>query len=67
MVIIYCNIYRRKCCIFVNFRFSCWNCDDHFEGQNLKTKTICCVCKESRAMLKFSESLNPKELFIMKV
>ena len=34
MVIIYRNIYRRKCRIFVNFRFHA----DHFEGQNLKTK-----------------------------
>ena len=25
----------------------------------------CCVCIESRAMSKFSESLNPKEPFIM--
>ena len=37
----------------------------------LKVKTsrqkICCVCKESKAMLKFSESLNPKEQFIMKI
>ena len=67
MVIIYCNIYCRKSRIFVNFRFSCSNFDDHFEGQNFKTKTICCVCIESRAMLKFSESLKPKEPFIMKV
>ena len=67
MVIIYRKIYRRKCHIFVNFRFSCLNFDDHFEGQNFQTETICCVCIESRAMLKFSESLNPKEPFIMKI
>ena len=52
---------------FRYFRFSCWNLDDHFEGQNFKTKEICCVCIENRAMLKFSESLNPKEPFIMKI
>ena len=40
MVIIYCKIYRQKCHIFVNFRFSFWNFDDHFEGQNLKPKNI---------------------------
>ena len=67
MVIIYHNIYRRNCRIFVNFRFSCSNFDDHFEGQNFKTKQICCVCIESRAMLKFTESLNQKEPFIMKI
>ena len=66
MVIIYRNIYRQKCRIFVNFRFSCLNFDDHFEGQNFKTKQICCTCIESRATLKISESLNSKELFIMK-
>ena len=37
----------------------------------LKVKTsrqkICCLCIENRAMLKFSESLNPKEPFIMKI
>ena len=32
-----------------------------------RQKKICCVCKESRAILKFSESLNPKEPFIMKI
>ena len=67
MVIIYSNICRQKCRIFVNFRFSCQNFDDHFEGQNFKTKQICCMCIESKAMLKFSESLNPKEQFIMKI
>ena len=67
MVIIYRNIYRQKRVIFVNFRFSYWNFDDHFEGQNFKAKIICCECIESRAMLKFSESLNPKEPFIMKI
>ena len=67
MVIIYRNIYHRKCRIFVNFRFSCWNFDDNFEGQNFKTKTFCCVCIESRAMLKFSERLIPKESFIMRI
>ena len=32
-----------------------------------RQKQICCVCIESRAMLKCSESLNPKEPFIMKI
>ena len=67
MVIIYQNINRQKCRIFINFRFSCWNFDDHFEGQNFRQKKICWVCIESRAMLKFSESLNPKNPFIMKI
>ena len=67
MLIIYPNIYRRKCRIFVNFRFSCLNFENIFEGQNFKTKKFCCVCIESIAMLKFSESLNPKETFIMKI
>ena len=64
---IYRNIYRRKCRIFVNFRFSCWNFENIFEGLNFKTKNICCVCIESRTMLKFSESLISKEPFIMKI
>ena len=63
MVIIYRHIYRRKCRIFVNFRFSCRNFDDHFEGQNFKTKKICCECIESRVY----ENLNKKEPFLMKI
>ena len=65
MVIIYRNIYRRKCRIFCNFRFSCRNFDDQFEGQNFEKK-ICWVCIENRAILDFSESLHPKEPFIKK-
>ena len=67
MVIIYRNIYRLKCQIFVNFRFLCRNFDDRFEDQNFKTKKNCCVCIDNRAMVKFSESLNPKEPFIMMI
>ena len=37
MVIIYRDIYGRKCPIFFNFRFSCSSFDDHLEGQNFKT------------------------------
>ena len=33
----------------------------------ISRQKICCVCIESRTMLKFSESLNPKEPFIMKI
>ena len=33
MVIIYRNIYRRTCHIFVYFRFSCRNFDGHFHTQ----------------------------------
>ena len=40
MIIIYRNMYRRKSRIFVNFRFSCRNFHDHFEGQNFKTKNL---------------------------
>ena len=36
MVIIYCNIYSRKCRIFVNLQFLCSNFDS-FKGQNFKT------------------------------
>ena len=42
MLIIYHDIYRRKCRSFVNFRFS--NFDGHFKGQNFKTHLSRCVC-----------------------
>ena len=32
-----------------------------------RQKKIYCMCIESRAILKFSESLNPKESFIIKI
>ena len=34
---------------------------------NTSRQLFCCVCIESRAILFFSESLNPKEPFIKKV
>ena len=61
MLIIYLDTYRRKCRIFVNFRFSCSNFDGNFKGQNFKTHFSRCVCIERRAVLEFSESLDPKE------
>ena len=50
MVIIFCDIYRQICRIFVNFRLSCSNFDGHFKGQNFKTLSPGCVCKECRAL-----------------
>ena len=67
MLIIYCNIYRQKCRIFVNFRFHAETLMTFLKVKTSRQKKICCVCIESRAMLKFSESLNPKEPFIMKI
>ena len=49
---------------------SSFHCETLMTILKVKTsrqKKICCVCIESRAMLKFSESLNPKEPFIMKI
>ena len=66
MVIIYHYIFRRKCHIFFNFRLSCSNIDCHFKGQNFKTHFPGCVCIERRAILQFSEKLNPKEPGIKK-
>ena len=67
MFIIYCNIYRRKCRIFDNFLFSRSNFDCHFKGQNFKTHLSGWVSIERRAILQFSESLNPKEPGIKKI
>ena len=37
MVIIFHDIYRRKCRIFVNFRFSCSNFDSQIKSLNAMT------------------------------
>ena len=66
MVIIYRNSNHRSVAFSLTSGF-------HAETlmTTLKVKTsrqkIGCVCIESIAMLKFSESLNPKEPFIMKI
>ena len=67
MLIIFHEIYRPKCHIFVKFRFSCSNFNGHFKGQNFKTHFSRCVCIERRVILKLSESLDPKEPDIKKI
>ena len=67
MVIIYRNIYHRKCRIFFNFPFPFSNFDSPFKGQNFKTHFSGSVCIERRAIMQFSESLSPKELCIKKI
>ena len=62
MVLIYHDIYFIKCRIW----FSCSNFDDHPKGQSFKTPLSGCVSTERRAVLKVTESLNPKEPAIKK-
>ena len=57
MVLIYHDIYRRKCRILGRFRFSCTNFDGHLKGQKLQDS----VCTQYRATLKFSERLKQNE------
>ena len=63
MLIIYCDIYRRKCRTVVYFRFACSNFDGHFKGQDTFFQLMCI---ERSAILQFSEILNPKEPGIKK-
>ena len=67
MVLIYHDIYRRKCRILGRFRFSRATFDCHFKGQSFKTAKSVCVCAECRAILNISESLNRKEQGIKKI
>ena len=67
MVIICRNIYRRKCRIFVISGFHAETLMTILKVKTSRQKKICCMCIESRAMVKFSESLNPKEQFIMEI
>ena len=56
MVMIYHDTNNRKSRIFVNFRFSGLNFDGHFKGQASGH-----IFPKYRALLKFSESLKPKQ------
>ena len=49
------------------FRFSCTHFDCHSKDQSFKTAKSGCVCTECRAILKLSQSLNPKEPCIKKI
>ena len=48
MALINHNIYRRKCQIFVRFRFSCTNFDGHLKLQSFKTSRPGCVYTECK-------------------
>ena len=66
MVLIYHDIYRRKCRMLGRFRFSCTNFNDHLKSQSFKTASTGCESTEYRAVLNISESLNQKETDIKK-
>ena len=66
MIIINRKIYRRTVTFSLTSGFHAETLMTILKVKTSRQKKNCCVCKESRAMLKFSESLNPKEPFIMR-
>ena len=67
MMIIHHATYRRTCRIVVNLRFSRSNFDVLFLRSKLQNTIYRCVCIKRRAILKLSESFEPKEQGIKKI
>ena len=60
MNIIYRDIYREKCGIFINFRFLCLNFDSHFKGQNFKTHFFLLRVHRSYSNIAIFRKFGPK-------